>query len=148
MSEFTHFVGMDVHKDTIVIAVAEPGREPARILATIPHDLQRLRRQLRKLGDPEDISVCYEAGPTGYGLVRRLRAWGYDAQVVTPSKTPQVKGGRRIKTDRRDAIDLADDHRAGKLTEIAVPSEDTEALRDLVRSRLGVCMPDFRVRAP
>ncbi len=135
MRESTHYVGLDVHKDSITIAVAEAGREPARVLATIAHDLPTLRRRLRRLGDAEDVAVCYEAGPTGYGLYRRLRAWVHDVRVVTASKTPRPAGGRRVKTDHRDALDLAHFLRSGDLTSIHVPSEDTEALRDLVRAR-------------
>lgn len=135
MREFTHFVGLDVHKDTITIAVAEAGREPARVLGTLPHDLRRLRQALLRLGDAADIAVCYEAGPTGYELYRKLVAWGFDASVIAPSKTPRAGGGRRIKTDSRDAIDLAHFLRSGDLTAIHVPAVETEALRDLVRSR-------------
>ena len=127
----TRFVGLDVHKETIAIAVAD-GSLPAKILSTIPNDLATLLKALRRLGPPESIIVCYEAGPTGYGLYRHLKAAGYACHVVAPSMVP-VQSGCRIKTDRRDAAKLAHYLRSGDLTSIYVPDETTEAIRDLER---------------
>ena len=129
------FVGLDVHKDTIVIAVAEEGQAEAESLVTLPHDVPKVIKRLLKLvSDPALLRVCYEAGPTGFGLCRRLKAAGIDCFVVAPSLVPQ-QAGLRIKTDRRDARRLAHFLRSGDLTAVWVPSEQTEALRDLERSR-------------
>jgi transposase len=132
-SNTTRFVGLDVHKETIAVAVAD-GSLPAKILSTIPNDLATLLKTLRRLGPPELIVCCYEAGPTGYGLHRQLKAAGYTCQVVAPSLVP-VQSGCRIKTDRRDAAKLAHYLRSGDLTSIDVPDEITEAIRDLERAR-------------
>lgn len=134
MVEFTRFVGLDVHKDTIAIAVAEAGREAARALGVIAHDVPTLLKRLSRLGPVEMLQVAYEAGPTGYGLQRRLAAAGIACVVVAPSRTPR-RSGDRVKTDRRDAILLAHYLRSGDLQAVGVPDERTEALRDLSRAR-------------
>jgi transposase len=128
------FVGLDVHKDTIAIAVADQGRAEAKVLATIPHDFASLSKALARLGPPETLSCCYEAGPTGFGLARQLKAAGWGCIVIAPSLVP-VKAGCRIKTDRRDAAKLAHYLRSGDLIEIHIPDEATEAIRDLERAR-------------
>jgi transposase len=128
------FVGLDVHKDTIAVAVAEQGRTEAKILATIPHDFTSLSKVLTRLGPIDSLSCCYEAGPTGFGLARQLKAAGWDCVVIAPSLVP-VKAGCRIKTDRRDAAKLAHYFRSGDLIPIHVPDEATEAIRDLERAR-------------
>lgn len=129
------YVGLDVHKDSIVIAVAQQGREAAENWKTIPHDAVRLRKALRMLArSGQDVKVCYEAGPTGFGLCRRLREAGMDCIVVAPSLVP-TKAGERVKTDRRDARKLAHFLRSGDLTEVYVPDESVEAIRDLERAR-------------
>ena len=131
------YVGMDVHKDSITIAVAREGREAAEAWKTIPNDGVRLRKALRMLTrDGGMLRVCYEAGPTGFGLYRRLREAGIDCIVVAPSLVPG-KPGDRVKTDRRDARKLAHFLRSGDLTEVYVPDEAVEAIRDLERSRDG-----------
>ena len=125
------FVGLDVHKDTITIAVAEPdGSEPAT-LATVAYDEAAIVKRLRRLGN---VKVCYEAGPTGFGLQRALTAADIDCILVAPSLVPS-RAGDRIKTDRRDAVRLARFLRSGDLTPIHVPDEQTEAMRDLERAR-------------
>lgn len=128
------FVGLDVHKDTIVIAVADQGRSPARVIGTIPSDWRSLLKRLGKLREGFQLNLCYEAGPTGFDLHRRLTKAGFKTEVVAPSLVPR-KAGERIKTDRRDAAKLATCHRAGDLTAVYVPDEETEALRDLERAR-------------
>jgi transposase len=128
------YVGLDVHKSSIVIAVADGERGPATLLATIPNDFASLRQALHRLGTPERLSCCYEAGPTGYGLYRQLQAAGYRCTVIAPSLVP-VQSGNRVKTDRRDAAKLAHFLRSGDLTTIHVPDEATEAIRDLERAR-------------
>lgn len=127
------YVGLDVHKATIAIAVAD-GNLPAHVLATIPNDVGELRKRLRKLGPVALLSVCYEAGPTGYGLYRELQAAGIHCVVVAPSLVP-IRSGDRIKTDRRDACKLAQFLRSGDLTPVWVPDPQTEAMRDLLRAR-------------
>jgi transposase len=129
--ENVRFVGLDVHADSIAIAVAEPGRGEPAPLATIAHDVPTLLRRLRRLGK---VRCCYEAGPTGFGLQRMLAAEGIECVVVAPSLVP-VRSGDRVKTDRRDAEKLARFLRSGDLTPIHVPSEATEAMRDLERAR-------------
>jgi len=133
-SNKTVFVGLDVHKDSIVVAVAEAGRGPARAVATVPFDLKVLRRILEKLGPKDAVSCCYEAGPTGYGLARSLHAAGWACDVIAPSLIPK-RPGERIKTDRRDAAKLAVHQRNGELVAVAIPDEACEAIRDLERAR-------------
>lgn len=130
------YVGLDVHKDTIVIAVAEEGRTPPMVLGTFPHDVPQLIKRLAKLvdGRRELLRVCYEAGPTGYALHRRLVDAGIACDVVAPGLVPQQTGAR-VKTDRRDACRLAHFLRSGDLTPVWVPDEKTEAIRDLERLR-------------
>lgn len=129
------YVGMDVHKDSIVIAVAREGREPAETWKTIPNDGNRLQKTLRSLvRNGEVLRICYEAGPTGFGMCRALRKAGLDCLVVAPSLVPG-KPGDRVKTDRRDARKLAHFLRSGDLTEVQVPEEAVEAIRDLERAR-------------
>ena len=130
----TCYVGLDVHKDTIAIAVADPGRGDPEVKPTIPNDFTTLMKALRRLGDLDKLMCCYEAGPTGYVLYRQLKAAGVHCVVIAPSLVP-VQTGRRIKTDRRDAAKLAGDLRCGDLTPIHVPDEATEAIRDLERAR-------------
>lgn len=130
------YVGLDVHKDTIAVAVAEAGkREEVRDfgkIANTPAALKTLAVKLKRGGG--DLRFCYEAGPCGYGIQRQLTATGHECVVVAPSLIPR-KPGDRIKTDRRDAINLAKLHRAGELTPVWVPDEAHEAIRDLVRAR-------------
>jgi transposase len=130
------YVGLDVHKDTTVIAIAEEGREgEVRLYGQISSDLHALEKVLRKLGgEGVVLHVVYEAGPTGYVIYRRLQQLGIPCLVVAPSRTPQPKGVRR-KTDRRDALQLARLHRAGELSGIHIPDAVDESVRDLTRTR-------------
>lgn len=129
------FVGLDVHKDSIVIAYADEGRRQAKQFGEILNDWKRLQKALRQLGrDADRLHVCYEAGPTGFTLCRRLREIGIECDVVAPSLIPS-KAGERVKTDRRDARKLAHFLRSGDLTPVYVPDEAVEALRDLERAR-------------
>ena len=91
-----HFVGLDVHRDTIVIAVARNDGRPAEVLATVAHDIPALIRRLRRLGPVESLRCCYEAGPTGFGLARRLNEAGIACEVIAPSLVP-VQSGARVK---------------------------------------------------
>jgi transposase len=126
------FLGLDVHAETIAVAVAEPDGE-VRSLGIIPNREESVRKLVKKLG-AEELQACYEAGPTGYVLYWQLTALGVKCEVVAPSLVP-VKAGDRVKTDRRDATKLARNYRAGDLTAVWVPNEEHEALRDLVRAR-------------
>lgn len=128
------YVGLDVHKDTIVVAVADAGQFPAESVCTLEHDVPKLLKVLRRLAMKGRLEICYEAGPTGYGLCRALKQAGYSCVVVAPSLVP-TKSGDRIKTDRRDAKKLAHFLRSGDLTVVWVPDEHTEAIRDLERAR-------------
>jgi transposase len=132
------YVGLDVHKDTIAVALAETGkrgevREHGKI-ANTPAALNTLSGELARAG--AELRFCYEAGPCGYGIERQLTAAGHGCVVVAPSLIPR-KPGERIKTDRRDAINLAKLHRAGELTPVWIPDAAHEAIRDLVRARLA-----------
>lgn len=135
MSEHIKFyVGLDVHKETIALAVAEAGREPARLVGTMRHDMSKILKQLARYGEPSQVQVVYEAGPTGYGLQRALAHRGYQAQVIAPSLIPK-RAGDRVKNDRRDAVRLAELARAGELRAVWIPQPADEAIRDLSRAR-------------
>ena len=128
------FVGLDVHRDSIAIGVAKMDGRPAESLATVPNDVPALIKRLLRLGPAESLRCCYEAGPTGFGLCRRLNKIGIACQVIAPSLVP-VQPGARVKTDRRDARNLAQYLRSGNLTAIHVLDPITEAIRDLERAR-------------
>ena len=132
------YVGLDVHKDTIAVALAEAGvRGDVRAygkVANTPAAMKALAAKLSRIGSV--LRFCYEAGPCGYGIQRQLTLAGHGCVVVAPSLIPR-KSGDRIKTDRRDAINLAKLHRAGELTPVWVPDPAHEAIRDLVRARLA-----------
>lgn len=135
MKEFIKYVGLDVHKQTIAVSVADSNGGEVRYfgeIANTPEALSKLVRQLKK-GDAR-LAFCYEAGPCGYGIYRQLRGMGVDCVVVAPSLIPR-KAGERVKTDRRDSLSLARLHRAGELTAVWVPDGAQEALRDLTRAR-------------
>ena len=135
MKQFSKYVGLDVHKETIAVAVADSDDGEVRYFGEIgntPEAIQKLVKQLRK-GDAS-LSFCYEAGPCGYVIHRQLSDLGWDCQVVAPSLIPK-KAGDRVKTDRRDALSLARLHRAGELAAVWVPDGAQEALRDLTRAR-------------
>jgi transposase len=127
-------VGLDVHKATIVVAVAEEGRGEVRSYGTIRNSPEAVLKLVRKLGTAEQLVCCYEAGPCGYGLQRQLAGLGAACTVVAPSLIP-TRPGERVKTDQRDAAKLARLLRAGELTSVWVPDVEHEALRDLSRAR-------------
>jgi transposase len=130
------YVGLDVHKDTIAVALAEADQRGAvreyGQIANTPSAVKTLAAKLTRTG--RELQFCYEAGPCGYGIQRQLTLAGHGCAVVAPSLIPR-KPGERIKTDRRDAINLAKLHRAGELTAVWVPDPKHEAVRDLVRAR-------------
>lgn len=138
------FVGLDVHAETIAVAVAEPGGE-VRSHGIIPNRVEPVRKLIRKLGPAPSLRVCYEAGPTGYVLYWQLTQMGVACEVIAPSLVP-TKAGDRVKTDRRDAEKLARCYRAGELTAVWVPDAAHEALRDLVRAREAAKKDQLKAR--
>lgn len=135
MENFEAYVGLDVHKETIAVAVAASGRGQAEFVCELknrPGVVSKLLGRLKALGSR--VSFAYEAGPCGYGLWRELTARGLDCVVAAPSLIPRASGDR-VKTDRRDALSLARLHRAGSLVSVRVPDSADEAVRDLTRAR-------------
>jgi len=130
------FVGLDVHKDTIDVSIAEGGRHgEVRHYGVIASDLEPLDKVVRALRARErTLHFVYEAAPCGFGIHRHLTKRGEACVIVSPSMIPK-RSGDRVKTDRRDSGMLARLHRAGELRPIYVPDADDEALRDLVRAR-------------
>lgn len=129
------FVGMDVHKKTIAIGIAEKESGEVRSYGTIANEISHIDRVVRRLvSRGTDLRFAYEAGPCGFGLHRHLRSKGYECMVAAPSLIPR-RPGDRIKTDKRDARNLAKLLRAGELTPVHVPDQEDEAMRDLVRCR-------------
>lgn len=127
------WVGIDAHKKELAVAVLNPEGKPEQF--TVPNDensIRKLARRLKKSG--REVRACYEAGTCGYTLQRRLEEAGVVCEVIAPSLIPR-KPGERIKTDRRDALKLAELLRANVLTAVAAPSLEQEAVRDLCRCR-------------
>ena len=144
MEKKVRFLGMDVHADTIAVAIAEPNGE-VRSLGTIANRAESIRKMVKKLGAVDQLRACYEAGPTGYVLYWQLAELGVGCEVIAPTLVP-VKAGDRVKTDRRDAERLARSHRSGDLTAVWVPDAGSEALRDLVRAREAAKQDQLRAR--
>ncbi len=136
MTENSTFIGMDVHKNSIDIAIAQTGRD-GEILhyGQIDGTLAAIDKVVRKLVSKGNrLHFVYEAGPCGYQIYRHLTSRGFDCSVVAPSRIPKPSG-KQIKNDRRDALMLARLHRAGELTAVHVPLAEDEAVRDLTRAR-------------
>jgi transposase len=139
MEQPIRFIGMDVHKDTIVVAVTAAGDSGrATPYGTFPNTVSALEKLVKRLRQPGSgpLKFCYEAGPCGYGVHRTLTRFGEDCMVVAPSMIPR-KSGDRQKNDKRDAASLAVLHRGGLLTAVWVPDAAHEAMRDLIRARLA-----------
>jgi len=136
MGSIEAFVAFDVAKLKHAVAIAEGGRSgEVRFVGEIENKPATIERTIKKLSKRySPLHVCFEAGPTGYGLYRQVRDLGHDCTVVAPALIPK-RSGERIKTNRRDAVTLARLHRAGELTGVWVPDEVHEAVRDLVRAR-------------
>ena len=138
MQESIAYVGLDVHRDSISVALAEGVGEPMEV-GQIPSDSDSVRRMAERLARRHaKLAFAYEAGPCGYELYRQLTLMGHCCMVIAPSLMPR-RPGDRIKTDRRDALTLARLLRSGDLTEVWVPDEHHEAVRELVR-----CREDFK----
>ena len=144
MNEATRFLGLDVHAETIAVALAEAGRGEVRSLGIIPNEPTAVRKLIQKLGK-KNLRACYEAGPTGFALYWQLAELGVGCDVIAPTLIPK-KAGERIKTDRRDALKLARCFRAGDLTAVWIPDQAHEALRDLVRAREAAKYDQHRAR--
>ena len=146
MGKSIRYVGLDVHADTIAVAICEGGGE-GRSLGTIPNRPEPIRKLVKRLEPISTLRVCYEAGPTGYALYWQLAGLGVKCEVVAPTLVP-VKAGDRVKTDRRDAEKLARSYRSGDLTAVWVPDAAHEALRDVVRAREAAKKDDIRRPPP
>lgn len=132
---YSKYIGLDVHKETIAVAIApDDGSKPRYYgeIANTPKAIDKLIKKINPAG--EVLAICYEAGPCGYGIYRQLITLGHDCSVVAPSLIPK-KAGDKVKTDRRDSEGLARLHRAGELTAVWVPDQEQEAMRDLSRAR-------------
>ena len=132
MKQKLRYVGLDVHVETIAVAMAEADGGP-RSLGTIPNNVEAVRKLIGRLGPAERLRVCYEAGQCGFVLYWKLLEMGVHCAVIAPSLIPQ-RAGERVKTDRLDALRLVRCYRAGELVAIVVPSKEQEALRDLFRA--------------
>jgi transposase len=141
MKAKVRFLGLDVHAESIAVAVAEADGE-VRSLGTIANRIESIRKLVKKLGSVADLRACYEAGPTGYVLYWQLTELGVECEVIAPT----LVAGDRVKTDRRDALKLARSYRSGDLTAVWVPDEGSEALRDLVRGREAAKQDQLRAR--
>ena len=127
------WIGLDVHKNSITMALVEAGSGKEKIVQKLPNNLNQLLKLLKKLGTEYNLLVCYEAGPCGYGIYRKLTATGINCTVVAPSLIPV--DNKKVKTDQMDAIKLAKYFRSGLLTAINVPDAKLENDRDLIRLR-------------
>ena len=128
------YVGMDVHKDSVMMAVfAEHGAEPSEVRRVL-NEPRKLHRFFDRLGREGEVRACYEASGAGYVLQRWLREWGHHCEIAAPSLTPTRRGQRR-KHDKGDAIEIGRLYRSGELVLIRIPREAEERVRDLVRCR-------------
>jgi transposase len=128
------FCGMDVHKDTVVVAVLQDSEAAPSQVVKLVHEPRLVRRFFDRLSKRGEVRACYEASGAGFVLARQMAEWGYACEIIAPSLVPKRPGERR-KHDRKDATELARMYRAGELVTIRVPGQDEERVRDLVRCR-------------
>jgi transposase len=141
----TLFIGMDVHKETIAVAISEHHGAP-RYYGEIANTCEAISKLIKAVVPKgKRAAFCYEAGPCGYVLYRHITEKGYKCDVVAPSLIPK-KAGDRVKTDRRDAVTLTRLYRAGELTSVWVPEQEQEAMRDLTRIREDMKNMERRAR--
>ena len=146
MKKTIHYIGLDVHKNSIAVAIAVEDGGELRSYGTIGGKLADLDKLIKKLEHPGvELRFCYEAGPTGYVICRHLKKRAYPCEVIAPSLIPQ-KPSDQVKTNRRDAKMLARLFRAGELTSVHVPDEEDEAIRDLERARFSAVKDQRRAR--
>ena len=127
------YLGMDVHKDSITIAVLPAGVKVPTRVERLPNDLVKLKRLLERLARDGELRSCYEASGAGYVIQRVMLEWGYHCDVIAPSLIPKRPGVQR-KHDKRDATELARLYRAGELTAVRIPTEAEERVRDVVET--------------
>lgn len=142
------FLGLDVHTDSVAVSLAPSDTTEVRrygLIGGTHDDVLKLAKKLQAAHPGTTLRFCYEAGPHGYPLCRCLQRHGYDCILVAPSKVPRQPGDR-VKTNRRDADQLARLFRAGELTAIYVPDPHDEAVRDLLRARYQVLKQQHRAR--
>lgn len=147
-STYPAYIGLDVHKETISVAVAQCGRgqpDDFGTIANTPNTVGKLIERLSAEYGGEQLLFVYEAGPCGYGLYRQILASGHACEVVAPSLIPR-KAGQRVKTDRRDAYNLARLSRSGELVAVWVPGPEQEAIRDLTRAREDMKAIELKAR--
>ena len=146
MKKIVHYIGLDVHKDSIAVAIAPQNSTEVRRYGIIGGTLQAVDNLLKRLAKPNlELHFVYEAGPCGFVLCRHLRSKGIHCDLVCPSLIPK-KASDRVKTDRRDADQLARLYRASELTPIHVPDQEDEAIRDLIRARTAALCDQRRAR--
>lgn len=140
MNKKTYYIGLDVHKESVVIAHSNNrSRGKATYFGQCGGSNRAVVSNLKKLAKElgvafDKLKVCYEAGPTGFVLARRLIELGVDCVICSPSKTER-KPHEKIKTDKRDAVKLAKEFRNGDITPVRIPPSLDEAVRDVCRAR-------------
>ena len=146
MNKIVHYIGLDVHKESIAVSIAPQNSTEVRRYGVIGGTLDAVDKLIKRLSGPDvELRFVYEAGPCGFVLCRHLRSKGIHCDVVSPSLVPK-KASDRVKTDRRDADQLARLYRAGELTPIHVPDQEDEAIRDLIRARTAAVNDQRQVR--
>ena len=130
------YVGIDYHLNSLSIAVIVGGKKKVHETVRLKNDDKIIRKYMTKLSEQFQIRACYEASTNGYCFQRKMRAWGYQCDIIAPSLIPRKAGDHR-KNDFRDARDLAQNYAAGLLSTVHPPSEEEESVRSLIRCRLS-----------